>query len=336
MSPNSAQDDMSEQENTESLALEESTQEQTTETSATDDALNTESAPEAGAPIFAAAPLDEQKIQNILEAALMAAGQPLSIDRMLNLFLDTNQPSRDETHRALEKLTAACEGRGIELVEVGSGFRYQARQENAEWVARLWEEKPARYSRALLETLALIAYRQPITRGEIEDIRGVSVSTNIMKTLMERDWVKVVGHRDVPGKPAMYASTKQFLDYFSLKSLSDLPSLAEIRDIDSINAELDFLNPSADRKNSDADVQLDLAVNDVADTDVAETNGDDGVNEMLIDTLADDGVEINTENDIKNELEEDVEHGDEELSTESPDDEQAVIKEIKSSTVDPA
>ena len=134
-------------------------------------------------------PLNEQKIQNILEAALMAAGQPLSIDRMLTLFLDGHQPSREEARMALENLSNDCESRGIELIEVGSGYRYQAKQENAEWVARLWEEKPARYSRALLETLALIAYRQPITRGEIEDVRGVSVSTNMIKTLMERDWV---------------------------------------------------------------------------------------------------------------------------------------------------
>lgn len=214
----------------------------------------------------------------------MAGGQPLSIDRMLTLFLDNNQPSRDEIRAALAVLAEACENRGIELVEVGSGFRYQAKQDNAEWVARLWEEKPARYSRALLETLALIAYRQPITRGEIEDIRGVSVSTNIMKTLMERDWVKIVGHRDVPGKPAMYASTKQFLDYFSLKTLSDLPSLAEIRDIDSINAELDLAEPNADKNKSDTDVdaQLDLAADDNVDdsaTSSIESAPEEGVEE---------------------------------------------------------
>lgn len=189
--------------------------------------------------------LSPQHIKNILEAALMAAGQALSIDRLLTLFLDEHQPSSDEIHQALQTLAAECENRGIELKEVGSGFRYQARQDYAQWVARLWEEKPPRYSRALLETLALIAYRQPITRGEIEDIRGVSVSSNIMKTLQERDWVKVVGHRDVPGKPAMYATTRQFLDYFSLTRLSELPTLAEIRDIDSINAELDLGEPVA-------------------------------------------------------------------------------------------
>jgi len=190
--------------------------------------------------------LSPEKTRNIIEAALMAAGQPLSIDRLLTLFIDDQQPSRDEIRSALTLLTEQCKDRGVELKEVSSGFRYQAKQNYAQWVARLWEEKPPRYSRALLETLSLIAYRQPITRGEIEDVRGVSVSTNIMKTLLERDWVKVVGHRDVPGKPAMYATTRQFLDYFNLKSLSGLPTLAEIRDIGTINAELDLVEPGSE------------------------------------------------------------------------------------------
>lgn len=332
MSSDSAQDNILEPSATEPSVTEESVAEEhlteqvvsesVADTAATDDAALSDSlepeSPEAGAPIFAAAPLDEQKIQNILEAALMAAGQPLSIDRMLTLFMDVNQPSRDEIRAALETLSEACENRGVELVEVGSGFRYQARQDNAEWVARLWEEKPARYSRALLETLALIAYRQPITRGEIEDIRGVSVSTNIMKTLMERDWVKVVGHRDVPGKPAMYASTKQFLDYFSLKNLSDLPSLAEIRDIDSINAELDLAEPDADKKDTDAeaDAQLDLAANDIND-------GDDVA---VTDTLADEeSVEI-----IAEQL------SAESLDTEFSTAELSVTDESTTSAVDPA
>ncbi|MCF6258025.1 MAG: SMC-Scp complex subunit ScpB [Gammaproteobacteria bacterium] len=224
--------------------------------------------------------LDPAKVKNIVEAALLAAGQPLSVDRLLNLFLDENQPSREELSDALAALAEECANRGVELVEVGSGFRYQAKQENAQWIARLWEEKPARYSRALLETLALIAYRQPITRGEIEDVRGVSVSTSIIKTLMERDWVKVVGHRDVPGKPAMYASTKQFLDYFNLKGLSDLPTLAEIRDIDSINAELDLTEPGSEYADADADTENtsenennteDMTVTNINETESAET-----------------------------------------------------------------
>lgn len=240
---------------------------------------------------MSAVALDEARVKNIIEAALMAAGQPLSIDRLLNLFLDDNQPSRDELRAALTALAEDCESRGIELVEVGSGFRYQAKQENAEWVARLWEEKPARYSRALLETLSLIAYRQPITRGEIEDIRGVSVSTNIMKTLMERDWVKVVGHRDVPGKPAMYASTKQFLDYFNLKSLSDLPTLAEIRDIDSINAELDLTEPGSEHADAPAENQA----------EIAETTADDSASmeadETEVDALETDGATLAVSDD---------------------------------------
>ena len=214
--------------------------------------------------------LSPEKTKNIIEAALMAAGQPLSIDRLLTLFLDEQQPSRDEIRGALKILTEQCKDRGVELKEVSSGFRYQAKQNYAQWVARLWEEKPPRYSRALLETLSLIAYRQPITRGEIEDVRGVSVSTNIMKTLLERDWVKVVGHRDVPGKPAMYATTRQFLDYFNLKSLSGLPTLAEIRDIDSINAELDLVEPGA---KTNVDTNAEASPND---TKAKETNSESG------------------------------------------------------------
>ncbi len=187
--------------------------------------------------------MDPQKLKNIVEAALMAAGQPVSVDELLRLFVDGEQPAREEIRAALQRLGEECAGRGVELREVSSGFRYQTRAELSQWVSRLWEERPARYSRALMETLALIAYRQPITRGEIEEIRGVSVSTNIMRTLQEREWVRMVGHRDVPGKPAMYGTTRQFLDYFGLKHLSELPTLAEIRDIDSINVELELALP---------------------------------------------------------------------------------------------
>lgn len=187
--------------------------------------------------------LDEQKIKNIVESALFAAGEPLSIDRLLGLFEEEERPEKKALQGIIESLQAECEGRGIELREVGSGYRYQARTDVSRWVSRLWEERPQRYSRALLETLALVAYRQPITRGEIEDIRGVAVSSNIMKTLQERGWVRVVGHRDVPGRPAMYATTREFLDYFNLKSLDELPTLAELRDIDKINAELDLRLP---------------------------------------------------------------------------------------------
>lgn len=180
------------------------------------------------------------QLKPILEAALLAADRPLSLDHLLALFDEAEQPERKLLREVLDSLAADCEGRGVELREVASGWRYQVRRDYAPWVTRLWEDRPPRYSRALLETLALIAYRQPITRAEIEEIRGVSVSSNIVKTLLEREWVRVVGHRDVPGRPAMYATTRQFLDYFNLKSLEELPPLAAIRDLDVISAELEL------------------------------------------------------------------------------------------------
>lgn len=182
----------------------------------------------------------EQKLKQIAEAALLAAGKPLSLDELLELFEEEGRPERKAMRTALDELAESYEGRGVELREVASGFRIQVRAEFAPWVSRLWVERPPRYSRALMETLALIAYRQPVTRGEIEEIRGVSVSTNIVKTLMEREWVRVVGQRDVPGRPSLYATTREFLDYFNLKSLDELPTLAEIRDLDSINRELEL------------------------------------------------------------------------------------------------
>ena len=184
--------------------------------------------------------MEPEKLKQILEAALMVAASPVSFDRLHQLFSEDGKaaPSREQLRSVLEELENDYHNCGIELVQVGSGYRFQARAEVAGWISRLWDEKRPRYSRALLETLAIVAYRQPITRGEIESIRGVAVSTNIVRTLIEREWVRVVGHRDVPGKPAVYATTKQFLDYFNLKSLGDLPSLAELTDIDDINADL--------------------------------------------------------------------------------------------------
>lgn len=184
--------------------------------------------------------LSDDQIKNILEAALLAAGGPLSLDRLLSLFGEDEQPERAQIRELLAELEQDYAGRGIEVKEVGSGWRIQVGAELAPWVSRLWEERPPRYSRALMETLALIAYRQPVTRGEIEDVRGVTVSTNIVKTLLEREWVRVVGHRDVPGKPALYATTREFLDYFGLASLEDLPTLSEIKDLESLNQELPF------------------------------------------------------------------------------------------------
>jgi segregation and condensation protein B len=182
----------------------------------------------------------ETGLVQILEAAMLAAGKPLSVQNMADLFNEQERPENTVIREALKKIAERCEDRGYELLEVSSGFRFQVRQELSPWVARLWHERPQKYSRALLETLALIAYRQPITRGEIEEIRGVAVSTNIIRTLHEREWIRVVGHRDVPGRPAMYASTRSFLDYFNLKNLDQLPALAEIRDFDTLTAELGF------------------------------------------------------------------------------------------------
>lgn len=180
----------------------------------------------------------ETGLVQILEGALMVAGEALSIQRLSQLFDEFDRPANTDLREALDEVGRRCEGRGYELVQVATGYRFQVRQNLSTWVGRLWQERPPRYSRALLETLSLIAYRQPITRGEIEEIRGVAVSTNIIKTLQERDWVRIVGHRDVPGRPAMYATTRQFLDYFNLKSLEELPPLAEIKDLENLSGDL--------------------------------------------------------------------------------------------------
>ncbi len=174
----------------------------------------------------------------------------MSLDQLSGLFAKRSAPERKTLKDALNDLASDYEGRGIELKEVGSGYRIQIRSSMSEWLTPLWEERAPRYSRALLETLALIAYRQPITRGEIEDVRGVAVSTNIVRTLLERGWVRVVGHRDVPGKPAMFGTTKEFLDYFGLKRLDDLPPLSDIKDLEDLNAQaLDWCQGlAADRK----------------------------------------------------------------------------------------
>ena len=178
--------------------------------------------------------VDPDKLKAIVDGALLAAGEPLSVDRLAKLFkLGELHPKegRDQIRQALKSLEADAEGRGYVLRRVASGYRYQVRQELSLWVSRLWDEKPPRYSRALMETLALVAYKQPVTRGDIEQIRGVSVSPNIMRTLLERGWVKVVGQREVPGRPSLYGTTRAFLDYFDLKSLDQLPPLAEIREL---------------------------------------------------------------------------------------------------------
>ncbi len=184
--------------------------------------------------------MDATEIRYFIESALLAAGRPLNIDQLKGLFDGRMAPEKAEIRKAIADLNVEYEPRGIVISEVASGFRMQVKAAMADRLQKLWEERPPRYSRALFETLALVAYRQPITRGEIEEIRGVSVSTNIIRQLLERDWVRVVGHRDVPGRPAMFGTTRAFLDYFSLKKLDDLPPLADLSDWESLRVQLDL------------------------------------------------------------------------------------------------
>lgn len=241
--------------------------------------------------------MDPNKIKTIVEAALMAAGRPLSIDDLLTVFGDFARPENKAVREAISALQADYEGRAVEIKEVASGFRIQVRTRYTEFVSRLWDERPPRYSRALLETLALIAYRQPITRGEIEDIRGVSVSTNIVRTLLERNWARVVGHRDVPGRPAMFGTTKEFLDYFGLSKLDDLPSLQELRDIDDMNVQLEFPSDAQDGAQQPADTGI--PADEQADPDAPRMHlvRDSGVSNSGADR-ADEAVEEATDPDL--------------------------------------
>lgn len=185
-------------------------------------------------------PMEQTLITRIVEAALMAANQPLTLAQLHGLF-SLDDPAPDgSVEQALETLREQCEDRGVELVELASGFRFQVKADVHAWVARLWTERQTKYTRATLETLALIAYRQPITRGEIEQVRGVAVNSNIIKALEEREWIRVVGHRDVPGKPALFGTTKVFLDYFGLKRLDELPPLSELKDIGELEPQFQF------------------------------------------------------------------------------------------------
>jgi segregation and condensation protein B len=188
--------------------------------------------------------MNHQYVKNVIEASLLAAGRPLTAEDLASVFDERDGSIADEVQQAIATLTEEYETRGLELKEVSSGYRIQIRAAVAQPVARLWQERPAKYSRALLETLALIAYRQPITRGEIEQIRGVAVNPNIIKTLHERNWIRVVGHRDVPGKPELLGSTREFLDYFGLKKLDDLPTLAQLKELEDLRVQLTL--PGAD------------------------------------------------------------------------------------------
>jgi segregation and condensation protein B len=225
--------------------------------------------------------MDQQLITRIVEAALLAANQPLTLAQLHALFPEDQPAPPDSVEQALETLRAGCEDRGVELVEVSSGFRFQVKADVHPWVARLWTERQTRYTRATLETLALIAYRQPITRGEIEQVRGVAVNSNIIKALEEREWIRVVGHRDVPGKPALFGTTKVFLDYFGLKRLDELPPLSELKDIGELEPQLQFEGAPApiaagvadgsEASNADAGDAADAAPANESDADAEAT-----------------------------------------------------------------
>ncbi|WP_372764780.1 SMC-Scp complex subunit ScpB [Litorivivens sp.] len=255
--------------------------------------------------------METEQLIRIIEGALLAAGKPLTIQQLGDLFEEGERPENEQLREALQTLTAQCEGRGFELKQVASGYRFQVREAVAPWVGRLWEEKPQRYSRALLETLALIAYRQPITRGDIEDIRGVAVSSQIIKTLLEREWVRVVGHKDVPGRPAMYATTRKFLDYFNLRNLDDLPALADIKDLDNLSGELSF--DEADGNGGESGEEA---------GDGAETSGNGVTHDETPDASTPDDIGSGLESDER--AEDDLEQnytGDQQLALESSDDE---------------
>ncbi len=214
--------------------------------------------------------MDQSEIKYFIEAALLAAGRPLSIDQLRELFDGRMAPEKSEIRAAIATLNEEYLERGIVVSEVASGFRMQVKSSMADRLQKLWEERPPRYSRALFETLALVAYRQPITRGEIEEIRGVSVSSNITRQLLEREWVRVVGHRDIPGRPAMFGTTRGFLDYFGLKKLDDLPPLADLADWESLRLQLNLPEVEGRDGSDDLDVETDLAGANMPDSDLSD------------------------------------------------------------------
>ena len=228
--------------------------------------------------------MNQEQLKNIIEAALMVSEKPVSVSQLLAIFeKETDRPERADIKTAIEQIMQDYDGRGIELKEVSSGYRVQVNGDYADWINHLFDDRPPRYSRALLETLAIIAYRQPVTRAEIEEIRGVSVSSNIIRTLQERSWIRVVGQRDIPGKPELLATTKEFLDYFNLKKLTELPSLSEIKDFDKINPDL-FEELEKEAKNEVARNDLvkdELARAEMAgqqvDTDEQAANNEDEI-----------------------------------------------------------
>jgi segregation and condensation protein B len=244
--------------------------------------------------------MDENEIKHVVEAALLAAGRPLTLDRLVELFAARGSgPDRTTIKRIVDTLAAEYQSRGIELKEVATGYRIQVKRSMSDWLQPLWEERAPRYTRALLETLALIAYRQPITRAEIEEVRGVVVSTNIVRTLLERNWVRVVGHRDVPGKPAMFGTTKDFLDYFGLKKLEELPTLADIKDgLPELSPQSDLVDTlEAELEANEAAAQA-VPVADATDAGLVPANDETAADDSSVvafddeDSDEDDGAEL--------------------------------------------
>jgi segregation and condensation protein B len=216
--------------------------------------------------------MNEHDLKHIIEATLLAAGRPVTTQQLLELFDERERPTAEQLTAALELLAGEYAPRGIELIEVASGWRIQVRPRAADFVSRLWQERPSRYSRALLETLALIAYRQPITRSEIEEIRGVSISSTIMRTLQERNWIRIVGHREVPGRPELLGTTREFLDYFGLKSLDQLPTLAELKDVETIGVQLEL--PAGDAPAASEAGEMEAGEISAAAIDAGEGEGE--------------------------------------------------------------
>jgi segregation and condensation protein B len=249
--------------------------------------------------------MNEHDLKITIEATLLAAGRPVTAQQLLDLFEERERPTDEQLQAALDALAADYSERGIELMQVASGWRIQVRQRCTDIVSRLWQERPSKYSRALLETLALVAYRQPITRSEIEEIRGVSISSTIMRTLQERNWIRVVGHREVPGRPELLGTTREFLDYFGLKSLDQLPTLAELRDVETIGVQLEL--PGNEAANADVS----------ADANVAAIEGASETEDASADATADEASEADSNDDEDAEVVADASSDDPELSADA-------------------
>lgn len=271
----------------------------------------------------------DNKVKMIVEGLLLAAGRPLSLDNIIAVFSeDDEKPDKKELKDVMDAIAESCDDRGFELIEVASGYRFQVKQDISSWVAKLWEDRPPRYTRALLETLALITYRQPITRGDIEEIRGVAVSPNIIRTLLDREWIRVVGHRDVPGRPAMFATTKQFLDYFNLKSLQDLPPLSEVKELTAGDKDVDLTEDMMNQRVLDLpEDAVDENAIELSDEEKAELLAEEEAIELakkpLDEILAEDPAkaqaEEEAEQDEEDEEDEEDEYGPDASSEEGED-----------------